>query len=157
MLNVSFLIGGQDQAAHNGATFDRRNAETGEIVSRSAAAGLDDADASVSAAQAAFPEWAALAPNERRRRLMNAADILERRTLEFITVGTAETGGTADWYGLNVHLAAAVLREAAAMTTQIGGEVIPSNLPGNISMAVRQPCGVVLGIAPWNAPRGTCA
>ena len=38
------------------------------------------------------------------------------------------------------------------MTTQITGEVIPSDVPGNLSMAIRQPAGVVLGIAPWNAP-----
>ena len=38
------------------------------------------------------------------------------------------------------------------MTTQIAGEVIPSDKPGVISLAVRQPAGVVLGIAPWNAP-----
>jgi acyl-CoA reductase-like NAD-dependent aldehyde dehydrogenase len=45
-----------------------------------------------------------------------------------------------------------MLREAAAMTTQIQGEVVPSDIPGNMAMAVRQPVGVVLGIAPWNAP-----
>ena len=45
-----------------------------------------------------------------------------------------------------------MLREAAAMTTQVAGEVIPSDQPGRIAMAVRQPAGVVLGIAPWNAP-----
>jgi acyl-CoA reductase-like NAD-dependent aldehyde dehydrogenase len=49
-------------------------------------------------------------------------------------------------------LAAGMLREAASMTTQITGEVIPSDVPGNMAMAMRQPCGVVLGIAPWNAP-----
>ena len=45
-----------------------------------------------------------------------------------------------------------MLREAAAMTTQISGEIIPSDKPGCIAMAIRQPAGVVLGIAPWNAP-----
>ena len=34
---------------------------------------------------------------------------------------TAETGGTAPWAGFNVMLAANMLREAAAMTTQIHG------------------------------------
>ena len=38
------------------------------------------------------------------------------------------------------------------MTTQIGGEVIPSDKPGCLAMALREPVGVVLGIAPWNAP-----
>ena len=45
-----------------------------------------------------------------------------------------------------------MLREAAAMTTQIGGEVIPSDRPGRLAMAMRQPAGVVLGIALRNAP-----
>ena len=45
-----------------------------------------------------------------------------------------------------------MLREAASMTTQVSGEVIPSDIPGSVALAVRRPCGVVLGIAPWNAP-----
>ena len=51
-----------------------------------------------------------------------------------------------------MHLAAQGLREAAAMTTQIAGEIIPSDVPGSLAMGVRQAAGVVLGIAPWNAP-----
>ncbi|EXU83144.1 hypothetical protein AX23_08140 [Brucella melitensis 548] len=51
-----------------------------------------------------------------------------------------------------MHLGANILREAAALTTQITGEIIPSDKPGIMSMAVRQPVGVVLGMAPWNAP-----
>jgi benzaldehyde dehydrogenase (NAD) len=64
----------------------------------------------------------------------------------------AETGSSGLWAGFNVHLAADMLVEAAALTTQIEGEVIPSNVPGSLALAVRQPVGVVLGIAPWNAP-----
>jgi acyl-CoA reductase-like NAD-dependent aldehyde dehydrogenase len=64
----------------------------------------------------------------------------------------AETGATAGWAGFNAMLAAGMLREAAAITTQIDGQVIPSDKPGCVTMALRQPAGVVLGIAPWNAP-----
>jgi acyl-CoA reductase-like NAD-dependent aldehyde dehydrogenase len=77
---------------------------------------------------------------------------MDSRAGEFIAVGVAETGAMANWYGFNVHLAANMLREAAAMTTQIDGSVIPTDTPDNLALAVRQPCGVVLGIAPWNAP-----
>jgi acyl-CoA reductase-like NAD-dependent aldehyde dehydrogenase len=45
-----------------------------------------------------------------------------------------------------------MLREAASMTTQISGALIPSDQPGTTAMGYRQPVGVVLGIAPWNAP-----
>jgi benzaldehyde dehydrogenase (NAD) len=64
----------------------------------------------------------------------------------------AEIGTTAIWAGFNVKLAAGILREAAAMTTQITGEVIPSDKPGCIALSVRQPAGVCVGMAPWNAP-----
>ena len=45
-----------------------------------------------------------------------------------------------------------MLSEAAAQTTAVTGEVIPSDKPGLTAMAIRQPVGVVVGIAPWNAP-----
>jgi acyl-CoA reductase-like NAD-dependent aldehyde dehydrogenase len=64
----------------------------------------------------------------------------------------AETGQTPPWIGFNVMFAAMLLREAAAMTTQIGGEVVPSDKPGTLAMALRQPVGVLVGMAPWNAP-----
>ncbi len=63
-----------------------------------------------------------------------------------------EVGATAGWAMFNVMLAASMTREAAALTTRIGGEVIPSDKPGCLAMSVREPVGVVLGIAPWNAP-----
>jgi acyl-CoA reductase-like NAD-dependent aldehyde dehydrogenase len=151
MFDVPLLIAGKASAAADGRTFDRLSPFTGEVVSRVAAATLEDADAAVAAAQAAFPAWAALAPGERRMRLLKAAELMEARAAEFMAAAS-ETGAAANWYGFNVQLAAGMLREAAAMTTQILGEVIPSNVPGSFAMGLRQPCGVVLGIAPWNAP-----
>lgn len=149
---VNLLIGGRSVSARNGATFDRVNPYTGVIATRAAAASVDDADEAVAAARAAFPGWSALSASERRKRLLRAADTVDSLTGEFIAVGVAETGGTPGWYGFNVALAASMLREAASMTTQIAGEVIPSDVPGSVALAVRRPCGVVLGIAPWNAP-----
>jgi acyl-CoA reductase-like NAD-dependent aldehyde dehydrogenase len=152
MHDVPLLIGGQSRPAANGATYERRNPVTDAPVSRAPAATPDDADAAVQAAAEAFPAWAALPPGERRRRLLKAADLMDQHTDAFIRIGVAETGAMPNWIGFNVMLAANMLREAAAMTTQIDGSVIPSDVPGNFAMAVRQPCGVVLGIAPWNAP-----
>ena len=152
MKTVDLLIGGRSVAAKSGATFDRLDPFTGEIASRAAAASIEDADAAVAAAQAAFPAWSALSATERRTRLNAAADQLVALTDEMIAAGVAETGETGPWIGFNVMLAAGMLREAASMTTQINGEILPSDVPGNMAFAVRRPCGVVLGIAPWNAP-----
>ena len=65
---------------------------------------------------------------------------------------TAECGAIGPWGHFNSHFAAGLMREAAAMTTQVAGEVIPSDKPNSFAMAIRQPVGVVLGMAPWNAP-----
>jgi benzaldehyde dehydrogenase (NAD) len=93
-----------------------------------------------------------MGPTERRALLMRAAHALEAKGEAFAAAMAAETGASALWAGFNVHLAASGLQEAAAMVTQIAGEIIPSDVPGSLAMGVRQPAGVVLGIAPWNAP-----
>src|ERR1700691_1470858 len=152
MHDVKLLINGRLVPAAGGATFERRNPVSDAIVSRAAAAQVSDAKAAADAAAAAFPAWSTLNPGARRAQLNKAADLLEARAQEIALAVRDETGSTAGWGHFNVHFAAALLREAAAMTTQVGGEVIPSDVPGSLAMAYRQPVGVVLGIAPWNAP-----
>jgi vanillin dehydrogenase len=152
MMDINLLIDDRDVAASTGATFERRDPITGDVASRAAAASVADAQAAADAAAAAFPAWSKLGPNARRSVLLKAADLLEGRAAEFVNLMAAEIGATAGWAQFNVKLAAGMLREAASLTTQITGEIIPSDKPGCVSMAVRQPAGVVLGIAPWNAP-----
>ena len=152
MEEVKLLIAGRDVPAAKAATFDRLNPISGEVATRAAAATAADAKAAADAAAAAFPKWAALGPSARRALLNKAADLMEARAQQFATILSTETGATGGWGHFNVHLAAGMLREAAAMTTQISGEIIPSDVPGSLAMGVRQPAGVVLGIAPWNAP-----
>jgi vanillin dehydrogenase len=152
MEEIQLLIGDRDVAARNSATFNRENPISGEVATRAAAATVEDARAAADAAAKAFPKWSATGPSERRAKLNKAADLLETRAAQFATLMMAETGSTNGWGHFNVHFAAMLLREAASMTTQIQGEVVPSDVPGMMAMAIRQPVGVVLGIAPWNAP-----
>jgi len=146
------LINGESRAASSGRVFLRHNPLTGAIATAASAAGISDALQAVAAAQAAFSGWSALGPNARRALLMKAADALQAKSAELTQAMQDEIGATAAWAGFNIHLAAGMIREAAAMTTQISGEVIPSDKPGCLAMAIREPAGVVLGMAPWNAP-----
>ena len=152
MSDMSMLINGLKVTAERGATFERRNPLDGSVASRAPAASPADAVMAVEAAAEAFKTWSQTGPSERRGLLLKAADALEAKTPQFIEAVAAETGASGQWAGFNVFLAAGMIREAAALTTQVAGEVIPSDVPGSLSMAVRQPAGVVLGIAPWNAP-----
>lgn len=152
MKTVSMLIDGAQVTASDSATFERRNPLDGTVASRAPAASVEDAVAAVEAAARAFPVWSSFGPLKRRQLLTAAAHALEAKSDQFAAAMATETGASGLWAGFNVHLAAQGLLEAAAMTTQIGGELIPSEVPGSLAMGVRQPAGVVLGIAPWNAP-----
>ncbi|GAB4362727.1 MAG: aldehyde dehydrogenase [Oricola sp.] len=151
-MNVDFLIGGEAVCAEGNRRFERIDPVTGKVATTSAAASVADALRAVKAAQEAFPSWAKISPGERRGLLNAAADILEKKSAEFIDLMITETGATRPWAGFNVALAAGMAREAAAMTTRICGETIPANKPGTLAMSVPRPKGVCLGIAPWNAP-----
>ena len=152
MNQVTMLINGERAMARDGATFERRNPLDDTVASTAPAATVADAQAAVHAAAAAFPAWSAMGPGERRALLNRAADALEEKGDAFALAMATETGASRLWADFNVKLAADGLREAAAMITQISGEVIPSDVPGSLALGVRQAAGVVLGIAPWNAP-----
>ena len=132
--------------------FERINPVTGEAASEADAMKAADMPAIAQRAAAAFPAWSALGPNARRSVLMKAAAALESKKDQLVEAMMGEIGATAGWAMFNLGLAAGMVREAAALTTQISGEVIPSDKPGTLAMALREPVGVILGIAPWNAP-----
>ncbi|RPE72110.1 acyl-CoA reductase-like NAD-dependent aldehyde dehydrogenase [Pacificibacter maritimus] len=149
---LSLLIDGKKVMGTGERTFTRNNPVTGGVATEAAAATVEDANSAADAAARAFPAWSETGPAERRALLLAAADNLEARGDDIAKAMAEEVGATAAWAGFNVMLAAGMLREAGSMTTMIKGEVIPSNRPGSLAMAIRQPAGVVLAMAPWNAP-----
>ena len=146
------FINGEWSNALDGQTYQRKNPFTGQISSSVAAAKRADARRAVEAAAAAFPAWSATAPSVRRGLFLKAVEVLNRRQAEIARIMAEETGGTFGWGMFNCIFAAGILSEAAAQSYGLIGEIIPSDLPDTTAMATRQPVGVVVGIAPWNAP-----
>src|SRR3954469_1486173 len=146
------LIGGEWVGAEGGRTFEKADPYTHEAATIAAAAGVEDAERAVEAAAAAFPEWSATPPAKRRELLSAAADLLMERAPEIARTMTEECGAVFGWGMFNCDLASGMLRTAAEQADLPGSDDIPSKVPGLRAMAVRQPVGVVVGIAPWNAP-----
>ncbi len=151
-MKVGVFIDNTDSNAASGGWFERRNPVSGEIVTTAAACTAEDVERAVQSCASAFKEWSKTGPNLRRAVLNKCADALDAKASEFMRLGAEETGGSGPWIGFNVMLGASILREAASMTTQIKGDIIPSDKPGTMAMAFRQPVGVLVGMAPWNAP-----
>ncbi|MGA8231234.1 MAG: aldehyde dehydrogenase [Candidatus Acidiferrales bacterium] len=146
------FIGGRWSGAVDRNTFTKTNPFSGEAISHVPAGGCADVEAAVDAAAAAFPGWSSSAPGMRRGLFLKAAELLEARREELARLITEETGGTFGWGMFNCMLSAGILREAAAESYGLIAEIIPSDLPDTRALAIRQPVGVVVGIAPWNAP-----
>lgn len=152
MQKLDLYINGAHVPAEDDRTFTRTNPVTGEVVTEAAAASLSDVAKAVDAAATAFATWSVAPPGERRKVLLAAAGNLTARADEIVQAMKDEIGATEAWARFNCMLASDMLIEAASLTTRIKGEVIPSNRPGSTAMAIRQPAGVVLAMAPWNAP-----
>lgn len=76
---------------------------------------------------------------------------LKSRT-ELIDCECAETTSAQSWASLTIgKFTPEALEESAAVVTQLHTELAPSPT-GQITYVERVPYGVVLAIAPWNAP-----
>jgi acyl-CoA reductase-like NAD-dependent aldehyde dehydrogenase len=144
-------IGGTWVDAADGATFENRDPYNGDVVAIVPAGGAEDARRAIDAASAAFPAWSASPPAERQRIFLKAADILESRMDEVVSILARETGSTFGFGMFQMHFVPGLFRQAAATPYQPIGEVIPSDNPGTFAMGIRKPVGVVGAIAPWNA------
>jgi acyl-CoA reductase-like NAD-dependent aldehyde dehydrogenase len=144
------FIGGEWVDAADGGTFESLDPFTGEVVAEVAAGGREDTAAAVKAAAASFGEWSQTPPAARQGIFLKAADVLEARQDEVVSLLTRETGCTFGFAMFQLHFVPGLFRQAAALPYASLGEVIPSDV-GAFSLGLRRPVGVVGAIAPWNA------
>jgi len=145
------FIGGNWVDAADGATFDDRDPYSGDVVATVAAAGAEDARDAIEAAEGAFAAWSASPPAERQRVFLKAADILESRLDEVVSLLARETGCSFGFAMFQMGFVPGLFRQAAGTAYAPIGQVIPSDNPGTFAMGLRRPVGVVGAIAPWNA------
>ncbi|KAJ6000664.1 hypothetical protein N7481_001073 [Penicillium waksmanii] len=125
---------------------------TGELSSHCAGASVDDAVRAVEAAQAAFPAWSKTKPYDRRDVLFKAAEIMDSRKEEFIAYQREETGAGRPFAEHTFNLGVSFIKDFAARISTIEGTVPNVTRDGEGAIVYKEPYGVILSIAPWNAP-----
>lgn len=131
-------------------TFDRLSPVTGEVASTGPACRRKDAVAAANRAARAFASWSKTAPQERRAILNRMADLIDANAAEIRDAMQAEIGATEHWVRFNIEFSKKHAQAAADMTMRINGMVTQD--PDGLSLCFREPVGVCLAMAPWNAP-----
>ena len=150
--SYSLYIDGKWTPAADGAMADDFNPATGALFARVAQASKADAVRAVEAAYHARESWGRVIVSERAAILLRAADVLATKIDEIRDVLIEESGSTFGKSMFEVMYCIDLLRSAAGDARHIFGETLPHSASGQIGMTVRQPLGVIAGIAPFNAP-----
>ena len=152
MKEYKLFINGEWQESADGIIADDVNPATGETFATVHQATEKNIEAALTAATEAGKDWRNTGPTTRERLLLKAAEIMDERRDEIISLLIEESGcvfGTG-WYQVEYSIDS--LRSAAGECRRINGDTIPSDIPGLMSITTRQPIGLIVGIAPFNVP-----
>src|SRR5689334_2573232 len=126
------------------------NPATEETIATLESAGVEETDAAVARAKAAFPSWRAVAPGDRARLLRRVATLVEEHHEELARIESRNVGKPISGARGEVGMVAQVFHYYAGAVDKHFGETIP--VAGGVDMTFREPLGVVGLIVPWNFP-----
>lgn len=144
---VPLIIGGKD--VQTTTTFDVVSPVSGKVLHQSSSASVDDANRAAEAAQAAFQVWSKMNPIARRDLLLKAASIMESRKEELVGYQIEETGAPRMFAEFTFALGLGILKDFAGRSLSLEGTVPSVMDNGQSAIVVKEPYGVILGIAPW--------
>ena len=113
-------------------------------------AGVEETDAAVARAAAAFPGWRAVAPADRARLLHRLADALDAEREPLARLEARNAGKPIGDARGEIGMVVDTFRYYAGAVERTLGDTIP--VAGGVAMTFREPLGVVALITPWNFP-----
>ncbi len=146
------FINGLETPASDGATFPVFNPATQTVYGHAARGTGADIARAVEAARGAFPAWAGLAPADRERIMLRAADWIEAHEDRFLDILIDESGSTIRKAKYETGYSANLFRAAAGEARRLYGDTFPNDKTHRLSFVIREPLGVVAAISPFNAP-----
>ncbi|KAF2857224.1 salicylaldehyde dehydrogenase [Piedraia hortae CBS 480.64] len=132
--------------------FDVVAPSTAKPIWSASSASPASAICAVEAAGRAFDSWRKTKPAEIRTIFLRAADIFDSRRDELASYMRDETGAAQAFIDFNLNATPEIFRDLAGRAANISGTIPPTQTPGQAALVFKVPLGVILGIAPWNAP-----
>ena len=126
------------------------NPATAEPIAELEQAGVEETDAAVARAKAAFAAWRQVAPADRARLLRRLAALVEEHGEELARIESQNVGKPISGARGEVGMVAQVFHFYAGAIDKHYGETVP--VAGGVDMTFREPLGVVGLIVPWNFP-----
>ncbi|MFM9134726.1 MAG: aldehyde dehydrogenase family protein, partial [bacterium] len=123
---------------------------SGQQIADVPASSLEQVDAAIQRAHAAFATWRAVAPGDRARLMRRFSQVIDDHVEELAQLEVANAGhtiGNARWEAGNVR---DVLAYYSGAPERLFGRQIP--VAGGVDMTFHEPIGVVGVIVPWNFP-----
>lgn len=136
----------------DGDKLDSRDPANGKLLAEFRQATIDDVDAAIAAAKAAFPAWKATPQPKRAEIIYRSAEILLKRKEELAQLMSRENGKPIAEARGDVQEAMDMAYYIAAEGRRGWGHTIPSELSSKRMYTIRQPLGVCSLITPWNFP-----
>ncbi|MFJ5486334.1 aldehyde dehydrogenase family protein [Hansschlegelia beijingensis] len=150
--HYKLFIDGEWTNSSRNMLHDDLNPATGKVFARTQLAGAAEVDRAIASADAAQKLWGAAMVAEREAILLKTADVIVRRRPEIRDLLIEECGSVFSKALWEIDYVVDALRVAAGDARHVMGETMPMTMPGQISMSVRKPLGVIAGIAPFNSP-----
>ncbi|SPO02108.1 related to aldehyde dehydrogenase [Cephalotrichum gorgonifer] len=150
LYNVPFFLNGKE--CGTGSTFEIKSPATGKVLHTCSNASSEDVTKAIESAATALKTWRKMTPGRRRDIFLKAGEIMERRRDELAQTMAEETGASLMWAGFNINVAIDFFKDVAGRVSAIEGSLPATADEGVGAMILKEPYGVVLAIAPWNAP-----
>ncbi|WP_326727300.1 aldehyde dehydrogenase family protein [Streptomyces phaeochromogenes] len=158
MAPTELLIGSRWQASTGpGLTWEVMSPFDGSTVGTVALAGPEDVDVALAAAVRGAAVWRRTPAHERMTILLRAAELADERAGKIAQTISAESGKTITEATGEASRSGDLIRLAAFEGTQLYGETLPLDANrgtgfDKVGFTLRQPCGVVVAITPFNYP-----
>jgi vanillin dehydrogenase len=146
------FIDGEWVKSSRNALADSLNPAIGKVFARTHQAGTEEVMRAIDAAEAANATWGNTTASEREKALLRICEVVTARTIEIRDMLIDECGSVSNKAMWEIDYVTDLLRSTAGDVRQVAGDTMPMTIPGQISMSVRRPLGIVAGIAPFNSP-----